>query len=163
MKASEPKTVYMKPSIFTQMEIQEQKQKLLEDEDLQKKREKKTKEFNVYGRPRQKNEQQNVPCLLRSNPKSELNQKYILTDCLTDNRLKISSMHTRMYLKAPSINEVRNTGAHALLAKTIDKRNNLGKPRARRPGSLPPCPPPALDAAHLTPFLTQTTSRIRRT
>ena len=35
-------------------------------------------------------------------------------------------MHTRMYLKAPSINEMRNTGPHSNLAKTIDKKNNLG-------------------------------------
>jgi len=62
---------------------------------------------------------------LKTNPKSELNQKYILTDSLTDNRMKISSMHQRIYLKAPSINEMRNTGTHHALAKTIDKKNNI--------------------------------------
>lgn len=34
-------------------------------------------------------------------------------------------MHTRLYLKAPSIQEVRNTGSHSALAKTVDKRFNL--------------------------------------
>ena len=34
-------------------------------------------------------------------------------------------MASRLYLKAPGINEIRNTGSHTALASTIDKRNNL--------------------------------------
>ena len=35
-------------------------------------------------------------------------------------------MHNRVYLKAPSINELRNTGSHTALQKTMDKKNSLG-------------------------------------
>ena len=55
----------------------------------------KKKDFDVYGRERK--DIKLVPCLLKTNPKSELNQKYILTDATTDNRIKISSMATRVY------------------------------------------------------------------
>jgi hypothetical protein len=67
-----------------------------------------------------------VPCLLKTNPKSELNAKYILTETQTDNRMKISSMQSRMYLRAPGINNIRNTGSHTALAATMDKKFNLG-------------------------------------
>lgn len=40
--------------------------------------------------------------------------------------MKVSSLHSRVYLKAPSINEIRNTGTHTALARTIDKKNSLG-------------------------------------
>lgn len=62
---------------------------------------------------------------MKSNPISELNQKYILTDSLTDKRVKVSSMATRLHLNAPSISEQRNTGTHQNLAKTIDKKFNI--------------------------------------
>jgi hypothetical protein len=41
-------------------------------------------------------------------------------------------MHTRLYLKAPSINELRNTGSHTALAKTIDKRNSLDEAESKK-------------------------------
>lgn len=34
-------------------------------------------------------------------------------------------MANRMYLKAPSINELRNTGSHHAIAQTLDKKNNI--------------------------------------
>lgn len=55
----------------------------------------KRKDIDVYGKERK--DKKLVPCLLKTNPKLELNQKYILTDATTDNRVKISSMATRVY------------------------------------------------------------------
>lgn len=34
-------------------------------------------------------------------------------------------MHSRMYLKAPGINEIRKTGSHTSLAAITDKKYNL--------------------------------------
>lgn len=34
-------------------------------------------------------------------------------------------MYQRMYIKAPSINELRKAGTHHALAKTIDKKYNI--------------------------------------
>lgn len=55
----------------------------------------------------------------------ELNQKYILTDATTENRVKISSMATRVYQHAPGIAEMRGEGMHQTIIRTLDKKNNL--------------------------------------
>lgn len=39
--------------------------------------------------------------------------------------MKISSMATRVYQQAPSINDLRNEGMHQTIIKTLDKKNNL--------------------------------------
>jgi hypothetical protein len=36
-----------------------------------------------------------------------LNEKFITTECITDRRVKISSMANRMYMNAPSVEDVR--------------------------------------------------------
>lgn len=41
-------------------------------------------------------------------------------------------MHNRVYLKAPSINELRNTGSHTALQKTMDKKNSLDEVEGRK-------------------------------
>ena len=68
----------------------------------------KTKDFNVYGRLRE--EQPQVKVLTRSKAPSELNEKFITTECITDRRVKISSMASRFYVNAPSVNDVRKQG-----------------------------------------------------
>lgn len=87
--------VVVKPSVFTQAEIEEEARLKKQLEDEKRFRQVRRKEFDVYGKDRK--ELKAVPCLLKTNPKSELNQKYILTDASTDNRIKISSMATRVY------------------------------------------------------------------
>ena len=65
----------------------------------------KTKDFNVYGRLR--DEPPKVKSLAKSSATSELNEKFITTECITDRRVKISSMAPRYYINAPSVNDVR--------------------------------------------------------
>ena len=65
----------------------------------------KTKDFDVYGKLRQ--EKPFVKATAKSNMPSELNEKFITTECITDRRIKISSMANRQYIAAPSIEEVR--------------------------------------------------------
>ncbi|CAD8207264.1 unnamed protein product [Paramecium octaurelia] len=115
--------VIIKPSVFTQAEIDDEvKQRKQLDESLRYRQVKK-KDYDVYGKERK--DLKLVPCLLKTNPKSELNQKYILTDASTDNRIKISSMATRVYQQAVPISQIRNEGMHQTIIRTLDKKNNL--------------------------------------
>ena len=52
--------------------------------------------------------------------------RYILTESVTDKRIKISSLSNRLYLKAPNVNEIRNQGNHQTMLATLDKKNVLG-------------------------------------
>ena len=70
----------------------------------------KTKDFNVYGRLRE--DQINVKSLTKSKATSELNEKFITTECITDRRIKVSSMAPRYYMNAPSVENVRKQGQH---------------------------------------------------
>lgn len=65
----------------------------------------KTKDFNVYGKLRQ--DRPFVKSTAKSQALSELNEKFITTECITDRRVKISSMANRQYINAPSVEEVR--------------------------------------------------------
>lgn len=49
----------------------------------------KTKDFNVYGRLRE--EKPFVKTITKSKANSDLNEKFITTECITDRRVKISS------------------------------------------------------------------------
>ena len=53
----------------------------------------KTKDFDVYGKLRQ--DQPYVKATQKSQAQSELNEKFITTECITDRRVKISSMANR--------------------------------------------------------------------
>ena len=55
----------------------------------------KTKEFNVYGRLRE--DRPMVKSIQKSKADAELNEKFITTECITDRRVKISSMANRHY------------------------------------------------------------------
>ena len=70
----------------------------------------KTKDFNVYGRLRE--EQFAVKSLAKSRVQTELNEKFITTECITDRRVKVSSMAPRYYMNAPSVENVRKQGQH---------------------------------------------------
>lgn len=51
----------------------------------------------------------------KSNMPSELNEKFITTECITDRRVKISSMANRQYTNAPGIEQVRKQGQHQMI------------------------------------------------
>ena len=53
----------------------------------------KTKDFDVYGKLRQ--EKPFVKSIVKSQAQSELNEKFITTECITDRRVKVSSMANR--------------------------------------------------------------------
>jgi hypothetical protein len=53
----------------------------------------KTKDFDVYGKLR--NEHPFVKSIAKSQVPSELNEKFITTEAITDRRVKISSMANR--------------------------------------------------------------------
>jgi hypothetical protein len=60
----------------------------------------KTKDFNVLGRLRE--EKPFVKSTQKGHAPTELNEKFITTECITDRRVKISSMAGRQYINAPS-------------------------------------------------------------
>ena len=80
----------------------------------------KTKDFNVYGRLRE--EKNFVKSIQKSNAQSDLNEKFITTECITDRRVKISSMAPRFYMNAPSIDDVRKQGQHQMILSAINKK-----------------------------------------
>ena len=80
----------------------------------------KTKDFNVYGRLRE--DQVKVKSLAKSSAASELNEKFITTECITDRRVKISSMAPRYYINAPSVENVRKQGQHQMILSAINKK-----------------------------------------
>ena len=85
---------------------------------------KKTKEFDVEGKPRL--EKPKVGVLQRTLPDSELNEKYISLDAITDRRVKISSMAPRSYMKAPTVQTMRNQGQHQMISNALTKKQTFG-------------------------------------
>ena len=85
----------------------------------------KTKDFNVYGRLRE--EQPQVKSLAKSSAQTELNEKFITTECITDRRVKISSMAPRYYVNAPSVSDVRKQGQHQMILSAINKKQTFAE------------------------------------
>jgi len=85
----------------------------------------KTKDFNVYGRLR--DEKPMVKSIQKSKAQSELNEKFITTECITDQRVKISSMSSRFYANAPSIDDVRRQGQHQMILNAINKKQTFAE------------------------------------
>lgn len=52
------------------------------------------------------------------------NQKFILSESVTDRRVKTVSMANRAHMKAPSVSNVRREGAHSILSKAIWKKQS---------------------------------------
>jgi hypothetical protein len=63
----------------------------------------------------------------KSNAASDLNEKYITTECITDRRVKTSSMAPRFYMNAPSVEEVRKQGQHQMIMSAINKKQTFGE------------------------------------
>ena len=85
----------------------------------------KTKDFNVVGRLRQ--DKPVVKVMQKSNAQSELNEKFITTECIADRRVKISSMAPRQYVNAPSIEDVRKQGQHQMILSAINKKQTFAE------------------------------------
>lgn len=85
----------------------------------------KTKDFDVYGKLRP--EKPFVKSTAKSNIQSELNEKFITTECITDRRVKISSMANRQYNNAPSVEEVRKQGQHQMILQAINKKQTFSE------------------------------------
>lgn len=73
-----------------------------------------------------------MPTLLRTQPISEINQKYLVTEAPLDKKVKISSMKNKLTSSASSMVEMRKEGPHTLLIKTIDKGNDINRLLERR-------------------------------
>jgi hypothetical protein len=85
----------------------------------------KTKDFDVYGALRQ--EKPLVKSTAKSNVASELNEKFITTECITDRRVRISSMANRQYMNAPGVQEVRKQGQHQMIMSAINKKQTFSE------------------------------------
>jgi len=85
----------------------------------------KTKDFDVYGKLRQ--EKPFVKSIVKSQAQSELNEKFITTECITDRRVKVSSMANRQYINAPSVEEVRKQGQHQMILQAINKKQTFSE------------------------------------
>jgi len=85
----------------------------------------KTKDFDVYGKLRQ--EKPFVKAIVKSQAQSELNEKFITTECITDRRVKVSSMANRQYINAPSVEEVRKQGQHQMILQAINKKQTFSE------------------------------------
>jgi hypothetical protein len=121
-------------SVFKQMEkdriMQEDLARQKNLENLSKMR----KEYDIYGKQRRPLEP--IFGMFKGSPEYEYNDKTINVEAPTDKRVKISSTAQRAYLHAPSIDEVRNTGTHETLMKTLDKGNTVKEVEMR--GKLMP-------------------------
>lgn len=85
----------------------------------------KTKDFNVYGKLR--TEKPFVKSTQKSNAQSDLNEKFITTECITDRRVKIASMSNRQYTNAPSVEQVRKQGQHQMILQAINKKQTFSE------------------------------------
>ncbi len=85
----------------------------------------KTKDFNVVGRLRQ--DKPVVKVMQKSTAQTELNEKFITTECIADRRIKISSMAPRQYINAPSVQDVRKQGQHQMILSAINKKQTFAE------------------------------------
>ncbi|CDW72467.1 UNKNOWN [Stylonychia lemnae] len=113
------------PSLYIQEKIylkQREQEHILKSEEYHVV---KTKDFNVIGRLRQ--EKPFVKAIVKSQAQSELNEKFITTECIADRRVKISSMAPRQYINAPSIEDVRKQGQHQMILSAINKKQTFAE------------------------------------
>lgn len=61
----------------------------------------------------------------KSKVATELNEKFITTECITDRRIRISSMANRQYMNAPTVEDVRKQGQHQMILQAIDKKQTF--------------------------------------
>jgi len=112
-------SLYLQEKIYLYNKDQEQMLKAEEHHIV------KTKDFNVLGRLRE--ERPFVKSIAKSKASSELNEKFITTECITDRRVKISSMAPRFYMNAPSVEDVRKQGQHQMILSAINKKQTFAE------------------------------------
>mmetsp|Transcript_6797 Transcript_6797/g.12276 ORF Transcript_6797/g.12276 Transcript_6797/m.12276 type:complete len:1696 (-) Transcript_6797:1566-6653(-) len=105
-----------KPSVFAEVEklivLRDKAEAMAADEYKHTK----TKAFDVYGVPRR--QKVTVQALRTSSPVKEINEQYIMSDSITDRRVRTSSMAKRLHVKAPSVMQIRKEGWHKTLEKS---------------------------------------------
>lgn len=65
--------------------------------------------------------------IAKSKAQTELNEKFITTECITDRRVKVSSMAPRYYINAPSVENVRKQGQHQMILSAINKKQTFAE------------------------------------
>jgi hypothetical protein len=68
-----------------------------------------------------------VKATAKSKVATELNEKFITTECITDRRIRISSMANRQYMNAPTVEDVRKQGQHQMILQAIDKKQTFSE------------------------------------
>lgn len=91
--------------MFTQREIDEERDAFEQEKKAYFYHEKKRKDFDLYGNERQ--QKPKVASLLRTQPISEINQKYLITEAPLDRKIKIASMKNKLTSQASSMTEMR--------------------------------------------------------
>ena len=117
--AGQGPSLYLQEKTFIKQREQEQ---LLKAEEYHVV---KTKEFTVTGRLRQ--DKPVVKAMQKGAPQTELNEKFITTECIADRRIKISSMAPRQYMNAPSVEDVRKQGQHQMILSAIEKKQTFAE------------------------------------
>ena len=100
----------------------EQERLIEEERDRRKTQEYLSKlkyDVDIYGK--QRAPLPAIYSMFRGHPQYELNEKTIEIEAPTDKRIKTSSMADRVYLHAPSTDEIRNEGMHQTLMRSMDK------------------------------------------
>lgn len=105
-----------KPSVFAEVErlieLRDKAEAMAADEYKHIK----SKAFDIYGLPRR--QKATVQALRTASPVKEVNEQYIMSDSITDRRVRTSSMAKRLHVKAPSVTQVRREGWHKTLEKS---------------------------------------------
>ena len=100
----------LRPSVATQLEIMERHVEEEKAAHAQQYHMMKSKNFDLYGGARGK--VQKPGAIKKSAVRSEINEKYIITEAITDKRMKTSSMAGRSHFNAPNVQQVRKQGQH---------------------------------------------------
>ncbi len=113
----------LRPSVATQQEIMErhnEQEKEIQSENYHML---KTKDFDIYGGTRGKINKPNS--IRKSQVRSEINEKYIITEAIADKRMKTSSMAGRQHFNAPSVQQVRKQGQHQMILGALAKKQTF--------------------------------------
>ena len=95
-------------SVFQQMDQEIVYREEEEKEKARKYHEVKNYKYSLKGEKRELGEMSSVNVLKRMKVKSQMNEKFILTESQMEQRVKISSLANRVYNRAMGVNEIRN-------------------------------------------------------
>lgn len=95
-------------SVFEQMDKQLIQKEQDDKEKANKYHEVKNYKYSLKGEKREQKDMSSVNVLKRMKVKSQMNEKFILTESQMEQRVKISSLANRVYNRAMGVNEIRN-------------------------------------------------------